>query len=50
VQVSTNMTGGFSDLSPDIIAIGTGTVFTNYVDSGALTNLSPRFYRVRQPF
>ena len=39
--------GNFLPVSPNIILTGSGTVTTNYLDVGALTNSSSRFYRIR---
>jgi len=47
VQVSTNLSTGFSDASPGIIADGDGDTVETWVDAGAATNSMPRFYRVR---
>ncbi len=48
VQAGANLVGGFSDISTDIVATGNGPVVTNFIDHGALTNSTRRFYRVRQ--
>ncbi|HUI06163.1 MAG TPA: LamG-like jellyroll fold domain-containing protein [Verrucomicrobiae bacterium] len=37
----------FSDVSGPIIVYGSGDTTTSYVDSGAVTNFSTRYYRVR---
>ncbi len=50
VQVSvggTGYSGTFTDLSSVIAVPGAGLGTTNYIDAGALTNASSRFYRVR---
>ena len=52
VQVAPGGGGGsfsnhFVDLSPLVIAPGTGESVTNYVEAGALTNSRARYYRVR---
>jgi regulation of enolase protein 1 (concanavalin A-like superfamily) len=45
VQSTTNLSSGFSDTSPVITPDNDGT--ETYIDSGAATNSSPRFYRIR---
>lgn len=45
VQSSTNLAAGFSDISPVITPNNDGTA--TYVDPGAATNSTPRFYRIR---
>jgi hypothetical protein len=40
-------TTNFTDISPVIAIPGAGLGTTNYLDPGALTNASSRFYRVR---
>jgi hypothetical protein len=50
VQVATNAiysTNGFVNLSPQIIAAGSGLVTTNYTDLGGATNVPSRYYRIR---
>lgn len=48
VQVETNSAAGpFGDLSGPIVATGTNMVSTNYLDAGAATNGTTRFYRIR---
>jgi regulation of enolase protein 1 (concanavalin A-like superfamily) len=37
----------FSDASPAIAAAGSGESVTNYLDTGALTNASGQYYRIR---
>ncbi len=49
VQAAANLADGFSDLSGPMIITGYGSVATNFLDSGALTNSSRRFYRIRSP-
>jgi hypothetical protein len=39
--------GAWYDLSPNLILTGTGDITTNYVDTGAATNSTARYYRVR---
>jgi hypothetical protein len=51
LQVATGDSGGsftnhFVDLSPLVVAPGTGESVTNYVEAGALTNGRARYYRV----
>jgi len=45
VQVSSNITAGFADVSP-VITPGTNGTQT-YLDIGAATNSTSRFYRIR---
>ena len=40
-------TNSFIDISPQITGAGTNASVTDYVDSGAFTNRSANFYRVR---
>ncbi|HXF10354.1 MAG TPA: hypothetical protein VN625_06180, partial [Desulfuromonadaceae bacterium] len=47
VQVSTNLSTGFFDLSPVIVPDDDGETVETYVDPGAGTNATPRFYRIR---
>jgi hypothetical protein len=49
VQSATNLScmNAFQDISPAITLPGFGTVTTNFLDAGALTNSSTRFYRIR---
>jgi T5SS/PEP-CTERM-associated repeat protein len=47
VQKSPSPTAGFTDLSPAIPIPGTAEITTNYLDVGAATNWSGRFYRIR---
>jgi len=47
VQVSTNLSTGFFDLSPIITPDGDGEITETYTDIGAATNSAPRFYRIR---
>lgn len=47
VQVATDLAGGYSNVSPDIVLAGSGVVTTNYLDAGATTNGSSRYYRLR---
>jgi hypothetical protein len=51
VQVTSGTAGSytnnFTNLSPLIVASGTGNVVTNYLDVGGATNLPARYYRIR---
>jgi hypothetical protein len=47
LQTTTNLGGIWSDVSPDIVLAGDGDSVTNYLDVGAITNASARFYRVQ---
>jgi hypothetical protein len=47
LQATTNLGGGWSNVSPNIVLAGSGDSTTNYLDVGAVTNTLPRFYRVR---
>ena len=47
VQTNGVLSGAFTDLSPLITVPGAGESVTNFVDSGAATNASVRYYRVR---
>ena len=40
-------TNSYSNVSPNILLLGTGDVTTNYLDPGAATNASSQFYRIR---
>ncbi len=44
VQAAPNVSGIYSNLSPNILVPGSG--ITNYLDTGVLTNWPKRFYRV----
>ena len=48
IQAAPNATGIYTDISPDILILGNGSSVTSYLDSGALTNTSSRFYRIRR--
>jgi hypothetical protein len=39
--------GAYSNVSPNIVLVGSGLVSTNYLDMGAATNTPSRVYRVR---
>ncbi len=47
VQTSSFAGIGFTDAIPVITAPGTNESTTNYLDIGAATNVSSRFYRIR---
>ena len=51
LQVATTSTGSYStnfvNLGPVMIIPGTGDATANYLDIGAATNATPRYYRVR---
>jgi T5SS/PEP-CTERM-associated repeat protein len=47
VQKSPSPSAGFTDLSPVITIPGTTETTTNYLDAGAATNWSGRYYRIR---
>ena len=47
VQAMTDLSGSYSNLSPNIVIVGSGDVTTNYLDVGGATNQPSRFYRVR---
>jgi T5SS/PEP-CTERM-associated repeat protein len=47
VQAATDLAGGYSNVSPKIVLAGSGDVTTNYLDAGAATNASRRYYRIR---
>jgi hypothetical protein len=47
LQATTNLGGSWSNVSPNIILAGSGDSTTNYLDVGAVTNASARFYRVQ---
>ena len=47
VEAASTLTGGYSNLSTNILISGSGDATTNYVDVGGATNAPARFYRVR---
>lgn len=47
VEAAMRLTDEFSPISPPIVITGSGTVITNFLDVGALTNSASRFYRIR---
>lgn len=48
VQAAASASGSFTDISPALGIGGTGNTITNYLDAGALTNASSRFYRIHR--
>jgi hypothetical protein len=40
-------TASYSNISPDLIILGTGDTTTNWLDAGALTNWPARFYQIK---
>jgi hypothetical protein len=50
VQTADSPTDTFSDVTADIIAVGSGLGVTNYVDAGAVTNSPNLFYRIHQVY
>jgi hypothetical protein len=47
VQAAGNLTDDYTDISPALVVIGTGTVITNYFEAGAPANTTSRFYRIK---
>jgi fibronectin-binding autotransporter adhesin len=47
VQSATDLTVGYTNVSPNIILPGSGDVTTNYLDAGGATNGPSRFYKIR---
>jgi hypothetical protein len=47
VTASSDLTGSYTNVSPNIAVTGSGDTTTNYVDQGGATNKSSRFYRIR---
>ncbi len=47
VQASGRVGATYTDLSPNLVILGTGDTTTNWLDSGATTNWPARFYRIR---
>jgi T5SS/PEP-CTERM-associated repeat protein len=47
VQSTADLTGSYTNVSPNIILTGNGDATTNYLDTGATTNATSRFYRIR---
>lgn len=48
VQSATEITGEFQNLSPEITAPGSGEVTIDYTDTGATSQATTRFYRVKR--
>jgi len=48
LQCSGTITGGFTNVSPSLIAAGTAEASTTYVHAGAASSPGLRFYRVRR--
>ncbi|MGD0651032.1 MAG: Ig-like domain-containing protein [Verrucomicrobiia bacterium] len=46
LQATGSLLGVFFNISPNIVIAGVGDVVTNYLDKGAATNATCRFYRV----
>ena len=46
LQATTNLGGSWFNASPNIVLAGSGDCVTNYLDVGAVTNATARFYRV----
>lgn len=47
LQTTTDLSGGWTNASPDIVLAGSSDSVTNYLDVGAVTNTPARFYRVQ---
>ena len=47
VQSTAPLGAGYTNVSPNIIILGTGDTTTNWLDSGAVTNWPSRFYRIQ---
>ncbi len=47
LEAAASIAGSYSNVSPDIITLGSGDTTTNYLDVGAVTNSSSLFYRVK---
>jgi hypothetical protein len=47
VETASDLSGGYSNISPNVILPGGGDTTTNYLDPGATTNSMMRYYRVR---
>lgn len=44
---SGNYSNNFTDLSPTIVPAGNDLISANYLDTGAITNFTSRYYRIR---
>lgn len=49
VQSTANLADGFADISSPLFISESGIGATNFLDSGAQTNASRRFYRIKRP-
>jgi T5SS/PEP-CTERM-associated repeat protein len=47
VQSALDMASSFTNISANIVITGSGDMTTNWLDAGATTNISARYYRVR---
>ena len=47
VQAARDVSGSYSNVSPNIVLPGSGDVTANYLDAGGATNGTARFYRIR---
>jgi PKD repeat protein len=47
VQSANPLGSGFSDLSSNVVILGTGDAVTNYLDICAATNTAAKYYRIR---
>ena len=47
VRVTGRVSGGYSNVSPNITILGTGDTTTNWLDAGTATNWPARFYRIQ---
>jgi hypothetical protein len=47
VQSASDLSGTYANIGPNIVISGTGDTATNYLDTGAATNATARFYRIR---
>lgn len=47
VQATTGLSNTFADISPALLATGSGESVTNYLDTNTIANSSARFYRIR---
>ena len=48
VQATSDLTGSFTNISPNVVVTGIGRIATNYAEPGGATHQPTRFYRVRQ--
>ena len=46
IQAMSELSGSYSNLSPNIVIVGSGDATTNYLDVGGATNQPSRFYRI----